>query len=93
MRIGVGTKLCRWVMEQAAQERVPVTLEASVLGRQLYSKLGFVQFDRSVINENLQGNAMMWEPPAQKGSWLQVLVQPESNERGLAALKPSIGRP
>ncbi|OCL03900.1 acyl-CoA N-acyltransferase [Glonium stellatum] len=72
-RRGIGAKLVSYGQEIAAEENVPVTLEASVMGRLLYAKMGFRIVEESKIIEGLEGVAMLWEP---KGSGNQSAEEP-----------------
>lgn len=67
---GVGKALIQWGQNFAADHQLPVTLEASVTGRKVYAKLGFVVIEKEMITENFEGIAMLWEPPAYKNQWL-----------------------
>lgn len=69
-RRGIGAKLVRFGQDIAREEQVPVTLEASVMGRGLYAKLGFLVVEESAIVEGLDGVAMVWEPVGREGRWL-----------------------
>jgi ribosomal protein S18 acetylase RimI-like enzyme len=69
-RRGIGQMLLNYGLEIAALEQVPVTLEASVTGRFLYTKTGFQIIERSRITGDLEGVAMLWEGDALKGRWL-----------------------
>jgi ribosomal protein S18 acetylase RimI-like enzyme len=69
-RRGIGKQLMNWGLEVASKEMLPVTLEASDMGKLLYSSLGFQIVARSRVNDNLEGVAMMWEPDVAKGRWL-----------------------
>jgi GNAT superfamily N-acetyltransferase len=69
-RRGIGQQLIAWGLGVASQEMVPVTLEASVMGKVLYSRLGFQTIARNRVTEDLEVDAMLWEPDAGKGRWL-----------------------
>lgn len=74
-RRGVGQRIVQHGLSVAAVEKVPVTLEASVVGRKLYQKMGFKTIQTAVIVEGVdgldEGVAMLWEPPDLKGTWLE----------------------
>lgn len=40
-RQGMATALCKWGMEQAVRDNVPITLISSQMGRKLYTHIGF----------------------------------------------------
>jgi len=61
-RRGIGAKLVAYGQRIAAEEKLPLTLEASVMGRFLYVKMGFQIVEESKIVEGLEGVAMLWEP-------------------------------
>jgi ribosomal protein S18 acetylase RimI-like enzyme len=69
-RKGIGKALVEVGMGIAATEQIPVTLEASMTGQRMYSALGFVVIEKHEIIEGFDGIAMLWEPPALKGRWL-----------------------
>jgi hypothetical protein len=64
-------------IEHCQQENVPVALEASVVGRRLYQKLGFQTIQRTRLAERVEGLqggvAMLWEPDPLKGRWIKEL--------------------
>jgi len=74
-RRGIGRMIVEHGLSIAAEEKVPVTLEASILGRKLYQEMGFQTIQKSAIvdgGEDLkEGVAMLWEPMELKGKWLQ----------------------
>lgn len=80
-RRGIGQMLLDYGLAIASREHVPVTLESSVTGRFLYTKTGFRIIERSAIEEDLEGVAMLWEGDAFKGRWLTY------GEDGSASLK------
>ncbi len=52
-RKGAGTALCKWGIEQAKQDQVPVTLLSSPMGHSLYSSLGFA--DIATVTVQVEG--------------------------------------
>jgi predicted N-acetyltransferase YhbS len=72
-RRGIGQKLVQHCQKLAAEDGVPVTLEASVVGRGLYTKLGFKVAEQVKITDEFDGVAMLWEPEQLKGKWLEDL--------------------
>ncbi|KAF2489869.1 acyl-CoA N-acyltransferase [Lophium mytilinum] len=69
-RRGIGARLVAHGQKIAAEDKMPVTLEASVMGRGLYAKLGFLEIERLKIVDGLEGVAMLWEPEGTEGTWL-----------------------
>lgn len=68
-RRGHGTTLCKWGMDLARRDGVVLTLQASPLGRLLYSSLGFTNLGECVMqvpgeDEYVPFWAMVW--PAQR---------------------------
>jgi GNAT superfamily N-acetyltransferase len=65
-RKGIGQQIMRQGLSIASREKVHVTLEASVVGRRLYQKMGFETIQRTPLAERLEGLeggvAMLWEP-------------------------------
>ena len=78
---GIGKSLVNWGLDVAANEEIPVTLESSMRGRRMYTSLGFVVIEQSVMWDEFDGIAMLWEPPALKRRWL------EADDEGNARLK------
>jgi hypothetical protein len=62
-------------------------------GRSLYSKLGFLTIEKRKVRDDLDAAAMLYEPPALKGRWLEVneslirVWQSRKQERGNPAQK------
>ena len=84
-RRGVGGIILKHGLNIAADEKVPVTLQASVVGRKLYQELGFVTIQSSTLVDGLEDMAaMLWEPPDLKGRWL------EEEEDGKMKLKAPV---
>ncbi|KAF1986776.1 acyl-CoA N-acyltransferase [Aulographum hederae CBS 113979] len=81
-RKGIAKRLIAWGVETARQEHLPVTLEASRVGRKVYEKIGFRVFGTCVVSEGLDSVAMLWEPEELKGRWLKEdqEVKMESNK-------------
>ncbi|TKA57297.1 hypothetical protein B0A49_11920, partial [Cryomyces minteri] len=61
-RHGIGSQLLAWGMQQAREEKVPVTLEASQAGLGLYEKLGFEVVRECHIADGLETVSMKWTP-------------------------------
>jgi predicted GNAT family N-acyltransferase len=57
--MGVGTQLMGMVLNKAATEGVPVTLEATERGEKLYTKLGFKVVERPEVGDRKEGGALM----------------------------------
>jgi ribosomal protein S18 acetylase RimI-like enzyme len=72
-RRGIGKKLVEFGREMARKENVPVTLEASVVGRGLYLKIGFKIVNYMELSEaaGIAAVQMVWEPEDSKGNWLE----------------------
>jgi len=58
-RKGIGTRLMGMVLDKAAAEGVPVTLEATERGEKLYTKLGFKVVERPEAGDGNEGGALM----------------------------------
>ena len=58
-RKGIGTQLMGMVLNKAAAEGVPVTLEATERGEKLYTKLGFEVIERLEVGDGEEGGALM----------------------------------
>lgn len=69
-RRGVGGILVRKAQELAAEEGMPLTLESSIAGRGLYSKMGFKKVHEVVISDTFADDIMVWEPTGLEGTWL-----------------------
>jgi ribosomal protein S18 acetylase RimI-like enzyme len=70
-RKGIATKLLKEGLDIAQGEQLPVTLEASVTGRVLYSKLGFKLIATHPIYQGVEAAMMFWEPQGSTGKWLE----------------------
>lgn len=81
-RRGIGGMLVRHGQKLAVQEGLPMTLEASVVGKRLYSKLGFKIVDETELVEGLKGIAMVWEPQGLEGSWLANIEGDKADVKG-----------
>jgi ribosomal protein S18 acetylase RimI-like enzyme len=81
-RRGIGAKLVKHGFSMARDGGLPMAVEASVVGKGLYSKLGFKTVQTSKIGPMSDDVvAMLWEPESQKGRWLEEEVE------GIAKLK------
>ena len=60
-RRGIGGALLTWGTSTATKDRLPIALEASVVGRGVYMKHGFKVVERQQVLEGLEGVAMIWE--------------------------------
>ncbi|KAJ4290223.1 hypothetical protein N0V90_010438 [Kalmusia sp. IMI 367209] len=80
-RRGVGSMLVQQGQKFAAQEGVPMTLEASVVGRRLYLKNGFKKVHEMAICDGYVDHLMVWEPAGSEGTWLEDI------EGGTARMK------
>ncbi|KAF2438486.1 hypothetical protein P171DRAFT_371460, partial [Karstenula rhodostoma CBS 690.94] len=70
-RRGVGSMLVHQVQKLAADEGLPVTLEASIVGRFLYLKSGFKIVGEVKLCEEYTDALMLWEPSGLEGRWLE----------------------
>ncbi|KAK2877095.1 hypothetical protein FQN49_001418 [Arthroderma sp. PD_2] len=61
-RQGIGKLLTQRGIYHAIEENVPIGLETSVRGRNLYEKMGFKQFKTETMG-GLSIPVMVWEPP------------------------------
>jgi ribosomal protein S18 acetylase RimI-like enzyme len=58
---GIGTALTKWGMEEARKRGIEAVMEASVMGRKVYKKLGFEQDGDEVqwtVDEEFQGRIL-----------------------------------
>jgi ribosomal protein S18 acetylase RimI-like enzyme len=78
-RRGIGQKLLDHAQAMARGEDLPITLEASVMGRGLYAKFGFKVVDETEIAEGVHSVAMVWEPEGSKGRWLEDVGDGKAN--------------
>lgn len=63
-RRGIGTMLLRWGLEMAKDRMVPVSVAATICGRALYQKLGFIESRQLYFEEgHFTWYAMIWDPP------------------------------
>jgi GNAT superfamily N-acetyltransferase len=73
-RRGIGQRIVQRGLDVAAEEKVPVTLKASTVGRSLYQNMGFKTIHMEVAVDEAAAKAglpMLWEPPALTGTWLE----------------------
>lgn len=73
-RKGIGQRIVQRGLDVATEDKVPVTLKASVLGRGLYQKMGFKNIHLEVPLDEaaaIAGLPMLWEPSELKGTWLE----------------------
>jgi GNAT superfamily N-acetyltransferase len=70
-RRGVGSLLVQQTQRLAADEELPVTLEASIVGKNLYLKSGFKIVGEVKICEGFADALMLWEPSGLEGTWLE----------------------
>ena len=68
-RRGVGGILLEWGQKQAARERCPVVLTASMKGQQLYRKKGFRAYGIVPCEGFMDVPMFIWEPPGMEGWW------------------------
>ena len=68
-RRGVASMLLEWAQKQAAQERCPVGLTASVIGQQLYRANGFRAYGFIPCEGFMDIPMFLWEPPGMEGWW------------------------
>jgi GNAT superfamily N-acetyltransferase len=69
-RKGIGGRLVRHGQDLATEENLPMTLEASVVGRFLYAKEGFQVVEEVEISDGFEVVSMVWEPEGSRGKWL-----------------------
>ena len=55
----------------AADEKIPVTLEASIVGKKLYLKNGFKNVNEVELCAECSDALMVWEPKGMEGTWLE----------------------
>ncbi|KAK7192007.1 GNAT family protein [Paraphaeosphaeria sporulosa] len=70
-RRGVGSMLIQQAQKLATDEGLPVTLEASIVGRFLYLKSGFKVVGEVKLCEEYTDALMLWEPRGLEGTWLE----------------------
>jgi GNAT superfamily N-acetyltransferase len=70
-RRGVGSLLVQQTQRFAADEGLPVTLEASIVGKNLYLKSGFKIVGEVKLCEAYTDALMLWEPSGLEGTWLE----------------------
>ncbi|KAF2736053.1 acyl-CoA N-acyltransferase [Polyplosphaeria fusca] len=70
-RKGVGGKFIQFSQGLAADENIPMMLEASEAGLPLYQKLGCKIVDETVVDECMKGITLLWEPEHLKGKWVE----------------------
>lgn len=70
-RRGVGSLLIKHAQKLAAEENLPLTLEASIVGRKLYLKNGFKLVGEVKLCEEFSDGLMVWEPVGMEGTWLE----------------------
>lgn len=59
---GLGRLLVRVVQKLATEDGLPVVLIASVKGRPMYRKCGFVERGEVDLGAGVLGQAMIWQP-------------------------------
>lgn len=72
-RRGVGSRLIQHAQRLAADEGLPLTLEASVVGKSLYFKRGFKVVNEVKLCEEYSDALMVWEPSGLEGTWLECI--------------------
>lgn len=70
-RRGVGAKMLQYIQAIANEENVPVSLEASEVGKELYLKCGFKVINYVEYTEGLWDIDMVWEPKHLEGKFLE----------------------
>ncbi|KAF2011350.1 acyl-CoA N-acyltransferase [Aaosphaeria arxii CBS 175.79] len=70
-RRGIGGRLLQYGLKFATEEDLPVTLEASAKGHNLYLRSGFKIIADAEIVDGLRSAAMVWEPEGSRGRWLR----------------------
>lgn len=66
----------------AAEQRLPVTLEASIPGRKLYLKHGFKIVDEMRLYADVVDVLMVWEPSGMEGTWLENIEVESARMKG-----------
>lgn len=66
----------------AAGEKVPLTLEASVIGRNLYLKKGFKTVEEVELCADFADVLMVWEPKGMEGTWLEEIRGESAKMKG-----------
>jgi GNAT superfamily N-acetyltransferase len=68
-RRGIAGLLTKWGLEIASQERVPVTLKATINAEPLYRHIGFRDYSYNCLAEDIDRPALIWEPEGVEGSY------------------------
>jgi len=67
--VGLQAGLTKCGSEIASEERVPVTLEATINAEPLCRRIGFRDYSYKCLVEDVDGSALIWEPEELKGSY------------------------
>ena len=59
---GIASRLLRWGMERAAEEKVPVFLSSSPAGKSVYERAGFEEKGMKVLDGGYQQRYFVWRP-------------------------------
>lgn len=68
-RRGIAGQLTKRGLKIAGEERVPVTLEATISAEPLYRHIGFRDYSYNCLAEDIDGPALIWEPEGLEGSF------------------------
>ena len=61
-RRGIGSALIQYVQQVAAKDNLPIVLAASVKGRPMYKKHGFVEKGECELGAGHMAETMVWYP-------------------------------
>lgn len=82
-RRGIGGLLLKHGQAMATDEKLPLTLEASIAGRKLYLRSGFKCVDEVKLCEEFADALMVWEPVGMEGTWLEDIKGETAKLKGL----------
>ncbi|KAF1973898.1 acyl-CoA N-acyltransferase [Bimuria novae-zelandiae CBS 107.79] len=91
-RRGIGSLLLKQGQKLATDEKLPLTLESSVVGRKLYLKSGFKNVGEAKLCEEFADVLMVWEPAGMEGAWLEEIESETSKMKGGEQSMSNLGK-